>query len=321
MAAAAAAAAAAAGLWVQAAVALLQLLQLAARLLAHPAAAALAHPHGAPQQQVHPPEQRPRHLQLHLQPHPLGPSASTQLMRCCCGRRGRAAGAGTCFRSRCGACTRCFGSDSMVHEAGHQRLIELSCWRIPPGALNAKCRIASPSFRLKPRSAPAVRPLGRPPPPAVHTCLPASKPVARFTLLRLELQPTPQCAHFAAFHRLPREPTRVFDQRPSRAYIGQFTPAGDVFIGRADVWGMGCGGGVGCGACSPDCTALRPCLDHAPLTSAAYQPERSMHAAFHAIFLTSTHPRQRSKTYTGLCPFLQPPSSTSGASACTMCTG
>ena len=43
--------------------------------------------------------------------------------------------------------------------------------------------------------------------------------------------PAPQCAHFAAFHRLPSQPTRVVDQRPSRAYIGQFTPDGDIFIG------------------------------------------------------------------------------------------
>ena len=31
----------------------------------------------------------------------------------------------------------------------------------------------------------------------------------------------PQCAHFAAFHRLPTQPSKVVDQRPSRAYIGQ----------------------------------------------------------------------------------------------------
>ncbi|KAL4424371.1 hypothetical protein ABPG75_001672 [Micractinium tetrahymenae] len=39
-----------------------------------------------------------------------------------------------------------------------------------------------------------------------------------------------QCAHFAAFHRLPSRPARVVDQRPSRAYIGQFTPNGEIFI-------------------------------------------------------------------------------------------
>jgi hypothetical protein len=40
-----------------------------------------------------------------------------------------------------------------------------------------------------------------------------------------------QCAHFAAFHRLPSRPSRVVEQRPSRAYIGQFTPDGNIFIG------------------------------------------------------------------------------------------
>jgi hypothetical protein len=45
-----------------------------------------------------------------------------------------------------------------------------------------------------------------------------------------------QCAHFAAFHRLPSTATRVVDQRQSRGYIGQFTPDGNLFVG-------------GCGSC------------------------------------------------------------------------
>lgn len=40
----------------------------------------------------------------------------------------------------------------------------------------------------------------------------------------------PQCAHFAAFHRLPSTPTRVVDRRTSRGYIGQFTADGNIFI-------------------------------------------------------------------------------------------
>lgn len=39
-----------------------------------------------------------------------------------------------------------------------------------------------------------------------------------------------QCAHFAAFHRLPSTATRVVDQRQSRGYIGQFTPDGNLFV-------------------------------------------------------------------------------------------
>ena len=56
---------------------------------------------------------------------------------------------------------------------------------------------------------------------------------------RLPAHPVPrlQCAHFAGCHRLPTQPSRVIDQRQSRAYIGQFTPDGNLFIGACAAWG------------------------------------------------------------------------------------
>jgi WD repeat-containing protein 23 len=36
--------------------------------------------------------------------------------------------------------------------------------------------------------------------------------------------------HFSAFHRLPSRPTKIVDRMQSRAYIGRFTPSGDIFI-------------------------------------------------------------------------------------------
>lgn len=53
---------------------------------------------------------------------------------------------------------------------------------------------------------------------------------------RPNLTTTLQCAHFAAFHRLPSQPTKVVDQRPSRGYIARFTDAGDMFIGEVVGW-------------------------------------------------------------------------------------
>lgn len=37
-------------------------------------------------------------------------------------------------------------------------------------------------------------------------------------------------AHISTFHRLPCRPTRVVDSMQSRAYIGRFTPDGDLFV-------------------------------------------------------------------------------------------
>ncbi|KAH7619642.1 hypothetical protein Ndes2526B_g06624 [Nannochloris sp. 'desiccata'] len=36
--------------------------------------------------------------------------------------------------------------------------------------------------------------------------------------------------HFSTFHRLPSRPTKIVDRMQSRAYIGRFTPSGDIFI-------------------------------------------------------------------------------------------
>jgi WD repeat-containing protein 23 len=36
--------------------------------------------------------------------------------------------------------------------------------------------------------------------------------------------------HFSTFHRVPNRPTRIVDRRQSRAYIGRFTPSGDIYI-------------------------------------------------------------------------------------------
>jgi DDB1- and CUL4-associated factor 11 len=36
--------------------------------------------------------------------------------------------------------------------------------------------------------------------------------------------------HFSTFHRLPSRPIKIVDRMQSRAYIGRFTPSGDIFI-------------------------------------------------------------------------------------------
>ncbi|PRW59922.1 LEC14B -like isoform X2 isoform A [Chlorella sorokiniana] len=108
------------------------------------------------------------------------------------------------------------------------------------GAPHPLARQAMPDSNCSISNAAAAGPAGPeapPTPPAAAPLRPKRLNPAHALLLREARQGSSgghmlpeQCAHFAAFHRLPREPTRVFDQRPSRAYIGQFTPAGDVFI-------------------------------------------------------------------------------------------
>ena len=69
--------------------------------------------------------------------------------------------------------------------------------------------------------------------PAGYHSFCCRRPTPRTPFLHIpHTHTTLQCAHFAAFHRLPSRPSRVVEQRPSRAYIGQFTPDGNIFIGR-----------------------------------------------------------------------------------------
>ncbi|KAI7844730.1 hypothetical protein COHA_001817, partial [Chlorella ohadii] len=104
----------------------------------------------------------------------------------------------------------------------------------PPGRSGAR---ASARRSSAADASAGAAPEAPPTPPATASARPKRLNPAHALLLREARQGSrgghmlpEQCAHFAAFHRLPREPTRVFDQRPSRAYIGQFTLAGDVFI-------------------------------------------------------------------------------------------